>query len=158
MFIVLKFSPYDYVKLFEGFYSLFKSFKASVETESEKTIKSLRTDHDGEYCSDEFSTFCVNHGIRKELTTTYTPQQNGVSERKNITILNMVRCLLTKSGVSKEFWPEAVNWSVHILNRSPTFVVKNMTLEEAWSGRKPTVDHFRIFGCIAYAHIPDKKR
>lgn len=70
----------------------------------------------------------------------------------------MVRCLLTKSDVSKEFWTEAVNWSVHILNRSPTFAVKNMTPEEAWSRRKPTVDHFRIFGCIAYAHIPDKKR
>ena len=91
-------------------------------------------------------------------TTTYTPQQNGVSETKNRTILNMVRCLLTKSGVSKEFWPEVVNWSVHILNRNPTFVVKNMTPEEVWSGRKLTVDHFRIFGCIAYAHIPDKKR
>jgi len=89
--------------------SSFKSFKARVEIESEKTIKSLRTNRGGEYCSDEFSTFCVNHGIWKELTTTYTPQQNGVSERKNRTILNMVRCLLTKSGVSKEFWPQAVN-------------------------------------------------
>nr|KYP57685.1 Retrovirus-related Pol polyprotein from transposon TNT 1-94 [Cajanus cajan] len=70
----------------------------------------------------------------------------------------MVRNLLTECGVSKYFWPEVINWSVHILNRSLTFFVKNMTPEEAWSGRKPTVDHFRIFGCIAYAHIPDKKR
>ena len=70
----------------------------------------------------------------------------------------MVRSILTKSGVPKNFWPEAVNWSVHILNRSPTLAVKNMTPEEAWSGRKPTVDHFKIFGCIAYAHVPEQKR
>lgn len=68
----------------------------------------------------------------------------------------MVRSLLTTSGIQK--WPEAVNWSVHILNRSPTLAVKNMTPEEAWSGRKPDVNHFRVFGCIAYAHIPDEKR
>ena len=44
------------------------------------------------------------------------------------------------------------------MNRSPTLAIKNMTPEEAWSGRKPVVDHFRIFGCVAYAHIPDQKR
>ena len=49
-------------------------------------------------------------------------------------------------------------WSVHILNRSPTFSVRDMTPQEAWSGREPAVDHFRIFGCIAYAHVPDEKR
>ena len=65
MFIVLKFSPYDYVKLFEGFYSLFKSFKASVETESEKTIKSLRTDCGGEYCSNTHKNFMVDCDIMK---------------------------------------------------------------------------------------------
>ncbi|KAF7112891.1 hypothetical protein RHSIM_RhsimUnG0182300 [Rhododendron simsii] len=63
-----------------------------------------------------------------------------------------------KSGIPKNFWPEAVNWSTHVLNRSPTLAVQNMTPEEAWSGQRPAVDHFRIFGCVAYAHIPDQKR
>ena len=71
---------------------------------------------------------------------------------------HMVRSLLNKGEVPKEFWPKAVVWSVHILNRSPTFSVRDMTPQEAWSGRKPAVDHFRIFGCIAYAYIPDEKR
>ena len=70
----------------------------------------------------------------------------------------MVISLLAKGKVPKSFWPEAVNWSINVLNRSPTFSVQNMTPEEAWSGRKPVVDHFRIFGCVAYAHIPDEKR
>ncbi|CAL5368353.1 unnamed protein product [Camellia sinensis] len=98
------------------------------------------------------------HGIKRQLTTSYTPQQNDVAERKNRTILNMVRSMLNRSPLSKSFWPEAVLWSIHLLNRSPTMAVRNWTLKEAWSGRKPSVDHLRIFGCIAYAHVPDEKR
>ena len=70
----------------------------------------------------------------------------------------MVRNLLARGGVPKTFWLEVVNWSIHIVNKSPTFLVQNMTPEKAWKGRKPTIDHFRIFRCIAYAHIPDQKR
>ena len=79
-------------------------------------------------------------------------------ERKNRTILNMVRSLLARGRVPKEFWPEAVNWSIHILNRCPTFALRDMTPQEAWSGRKPAVDHFKVFGSIAYAHAPESKR
>lgn len=70
----------------------------------------------------------------------------------------MVRCILSEKQVPKEFWPEAVNWTVHVLNRCPTLVVKDMTPEEAWCGFKPSVDHFRVFGCIGHVHIPDNKR
>ena len=70
----------------------------------------------------------------------------------------MVRSLLARGNVPKSFWPKAVNWSIHVLNRSPTFSVQNMTPGEAWKGRRPAVDHFRIFGCIAYAHVPEVKR
>lgn len=113
---------------------VFKSFKVHVENESGRTIKTLRTDYRGEYCSAKLIKFCNNHGIRKELTTPYTPQQNGVSERKNRTILNMVRSMLAKGRFLKTCWPQATNWSIHVLNRSPTFAVQNMTPEEAWSG------------------------
>ena len=70
----------------------------------------------------------------------------------------MVRSLLERGKIPKSFWLEAVNWSVHVLNRSPTFSVQNMTPEEAWSGGKLAIDHIKIFGCIAYAHVPDEKR
>ncbi|CAJ2639893.1 unnamed protein product [Trifolium pratense] len=72
--------------------------------------------------------------------------------------MNMVRCMINEKNVPKTFWPEAVNWSVHILNRCPTFAVKDITLEEAWSGIKPSVSHFKVFGCIAYVHVPDNLR
>ena len=51
-----------------------------------------------------------------------------------------------------------MKWTIHVLNRSPTLAVKNVTPEEAWNGTKPSVKHFRVFGCIAYAHVPDAQR
>ena len=70
----------------------------------------------------------------------------------------MVRILLARGKIPKSSWPETVNWGIHVLNRCPTFFVQNMTLKEAWSGRKPAIDYFKIFDCIAYAHVPDQKR
>jgi hypothetical protein len=72
--------------------------------------------------------------------------------------MNAVHSILAEKKVPKVFWPEAVNWCVHIQNRSLTAAVKEKTLEEAWSGVKPTASYFRVFGCIAHAHIPDQKR
>ena len=62
--------------------------------------------------------------------------------------MNLVRAMLTKKKVPKNFLPEAVRWTIYILNRSPTLAVKDMTPEEAWSGVKPLVDYFRVFGCV----------
>ncbi|CAJ2637623.1 unnamed protein product [Trifolium pratense] len=138
--------------------SIFQKFKAMVENETNLKIQCLRTDRGGEYTSTVFNEYCDSHGIRRQLTAAYTPQQNGVSERKNRTIMNMVRCMLKDKNVPKSFWPEVVNWSVHILNRCPTFAVKDITPEEAWSARKPSVSHFKIFGSVAYVHIPDNLR
>jgi hypothetical protein len=90
------------------------------------------------------------------LTAAYTPQQNGVAERKNRTTMNMVRCMLTERRIPKNLWPEAVNWTIYVLNRSPTLAVQNHTPEETWSGIKPSVEHFRIFGCMAHVHIPNE--
>ncbi|RDX70116.1 hypothetical protein CR513_50669, partial [Mucuna pruriens] len=80
-----------------------------VEKEVNSLIKVLRSDRGGEYNSHEFVNFCETHGIKRQLTAAYTPQQNGVCERKNRTIMNVVRSLLTRSGVAKTFWLEAVN-------------------------------------------------
>ena len=66
--------------------------------------------------------------------------------------------MLTKRKVARVFWPEAVNWVVHILNRSPNLAVKNITPKEAWSEIKPSVSYFRTFGCIGFVHVPDQRR
>lgn len=136
--------------------NLFKYFKTLVEKETGMYIKCLRTDRGGEFNSDEFKEFCRHSGIKRQLTTAYTPQQNGVAERKNRTVMNTV--MLSEKKIPKNFWPEAVNWTVYVLNRCPTLAVKNITPEEAWSGVKPSVEHFRVFGCVAHVHVPDARR
>jgi len=70
----------------------------------------------------------------------------------------MVRSMLIEKQVPKIFWAEAARWCVHVLNRCPIVVVPDKTPEEAWSGVKPTVEYFRIFGCVAHVHIPDQHR
>ncbi|KAK2452968.1 putative mitochondrial protein [Trifolium repens] len=139
-------------------FEIFKNFKALVEKESGNSIQCLRTDRGGEYLSNSFNEFCSKEGIKRQLTAAYTPQQNGVSERKNRTLLNMVRSMINEKKVPKQFWPEAVKWATYMMNRSPTLNVKNMTPEEAWSGVKPSVHYFRVFGCIAHVHIHDSQR
>lgn len=79
--------------------NIFKSFKARVEKETSSSIRSLRTDREGEFTSLEFTEFCNMNGIQRQLTTAYTPQQNGVAERKNRTIMNMVRSMLTEKKI-----------------------------------------------------------
>lgn len=139
-------------------FNSFKCFKNLVEKETGLFIKCLRTDRGGEFNSEEFNNFCKQNGIKRQLTAAYTPQQNGVAERKNRTVMNMVRSMLSEKKIPKTFWPEAVNWTVYVLNRCPTLVVKNVTPEEAWSGMKPLVAHFRVFGCVAHVHVPDARR
>ncbi|KAH9706546.1 hypothetical protein KPL70_012251 [Citrus sinensis] len=86
------------------------------------------------------------------------PQQNGVAERKNRTILDMARSMLKSKRLPKEFWTEAVACAVYLSNRSPTRSVWSKTPQEAWSGRKPGITHLRVFGSIAHVHIPDESR
>ena len=139
-------------------FTKFKEFKAEAEKQSGRFIKVLRSDGGGEYDSGDFVDFCKHHGIKKQTTTRYTPQQNGVAERKNRTIMNMARSLLKARNLSKDYWAEAVACAVYILNRSPTSSVEGKVPQEKWSGTKVNVSHFRVFGCIAFAHVPEELR
>lgn len=136
----------------------FKEFKNAAERESGELLVCLRTDRGGEYNSKAFQDYCVEHDIKRQLTAAYTPQQNGVAERKNRSILNMVRCMLFGMKVPIKYWTEATQYAVHILNRSPTKILGEVTPSEKWSKHKPSVEHLRVFGCVAYALIPYEKR
>ena len=105
-----------------------------------------------------YNTFCTQQGIRHQTTPAYTPQLNGVAERKNRMILDMARSLLKAKKLPKQYWAEAVSCAVYLLNRCPTRSLQGVIPEEAWSGHKPSVTHLRVFGCVAYAKIPDARR
>jgi transposase InsO family protein len=107
-----------------------------VEKQSGYCIKSLRSDRVGEFTSNEFKEFCEANGIRRLLMVPTSPQQNGVVERKNMTILNMTRSMLKTKRMPKEFWAEAIDCAVYLSNCCPTKSLWNKTPQEAWSGRK----------------------
>ncbi|KAL4354255.1 hypothetical protein GQ457_06G039790 [Hibiscus cannabinus] len=139
-------------------FDVFQSFKANSENQSGKKIKTLRSDNGSKYTSRQFASYLKKLGIHHQLTVVYTPQQNGVSERKNRTVLNMARCLLFEKKIPKGFWAEAVNTSVYLLNRLPTKALEGKTPFEAWFDATPSIGHLRVFGCVCYMHVPEVKR
>ena len=138
-------------------FTIFKSFKAHVEVESGCKIKILRSNRGGEYTTNEFQDYCRKNGMQ-QFTTAYTPQQNGIAERKSRMILDMTRTMLKENYLTKNFWAKTMSRTTYLLNRCPSKSVENMTPQEVWSGYKPSVSHLRIFGCIAYAQVPETKR
>ena len=136
-------------------FDCFLKWKALVERQSKRKLKTLRTDNGGEYTSNKFETYLKDEGIRHERTVPKTPEQNGVAERLNRTLVESARSMLLDANL---YWAEAVSTAVYLKNRCPTKAVQGMTPYEAWHGEKPRVDHFRVFGCDAYAHIPKDER
>ncbi|GKV22644.1 hypothetical protein SLEP1_g32496 [Rubroshorea leprosula] len=135
----------------------FKQWKTLIEKQTGKQIKRLRTDNGLEYCSGEFDTFCKNNRIVRHRTVKMTPQQNGVAERMNRTLLERAQCMLSNAGLSKDFWAKAVNHASYLVNRSPSTAIGLNTLEELWLGSPADYSQLRIFGCPVYAHVKDGK-
>lgn len=135
-------------------FDAFRKFRAQIEDGPEKKIKTLRTDRGGEFMSKQFLSYCEEAGIYRQFTAPFSPQQNGVVERRNRTVVEMARSFLKEKRMPAMFWGEAVRHSVYILNKLPTRAVFGVTPYEAWSGNKPHIGHIRVFGCIAHMKTP----
>ncbi|GKB01534.1 ribonuclease H-like domain, reverse transcriptase, RNA-dependent DNA polymerase [Tanacetum coccineum] len=116
----------------------------------------LRTDRGGEFTSNEFTQYCKENGIARQLTAPYSPQQNGVVERRNRTIMSTTRCMMKATNMPQNFWAEAVRHAIYILNSVPTKALEDITPYEAIKQRKPNLENLRVFGCIAYAKVPSQ--
>ncbi|KAG8490786.1 hypothetical protein CXB51_014006 [Gossypium anomalum] len=138
-------------------FSAFKSWKIMIEKQTGKQIKYLRTDNGLEFCSDEFNRLCKSEGIVRHLTVRHTPQQNGVAERMNRTIMEKVRCMLSNANLPKSFWAEAASTACFLINRSPSVAIEKKTPQEVWSGNPANYSDLKIFGCPAYAHVNNGK-
>ena len=137
--------------------SKFKEFVSFGESRSGK-VKVLRSDNGGEYTSQEFSKYCIEKGISHEFTSPYCPEQNGVTERLNRTIMETARSMIYQTRLPLDFWAEACSTAVYLRNRSPTTSLKDITPFESLFGQKPDVSNLRVFGCVCYVHIPDSRR
>jgi len=129
---------------------IFKAFILSTEKLTGQKIKIFRSDRGGEFMSGEFTTFLEEQGITRETSAPRTPQQNGVTERMNQTLLGGARVMMQHSGTSKGFWAEAMGTATHILNRAPRKSLGWKTPFELLFGRVPDVSYVRTFGCRAW--------
>ena len=132
----------------------FKIYKTGVELQLNNSVKCLRTDWGGEYMNIRYF---QSVGIIHETTAPYTPQQNGVAERKNRVLKEMVNSMLSYSGLSKGFWGEAMLTACYVLNRVPNKRNK-IPPYELWFKRSPNLGYFRIWGCRAVVKLPEPKR
>jgi transposase InsO family protein len=154
------FSRYTYVYLMKNkdeAFSMFKRYKYEVENKKEKKIKTLRTDRGREYFPHEFSTFCEEHGIVHQKFAPYTPQQNGLAERKNRTLVDMVNCMILSAKLHFNLWGEALLTACHVYNKVSSIKMQ-VSPYELWNDRKPNLDYLRVWGCLAFYRVPDPKR
>ncbi|GJY11206.1 retrotransposon protein, putative, ty1-copia subclass [Tanacetum coccineum] len=145
------FSRYEYVYLLKHKHEVFETFKVfqkEVENQLGKTIKLLCYDRGGKYMSQEYLNHLKDHGIIAHRTPPYTPQHNGVSERRNRTLLNMVRSMMSQTTLPKSFWDYAFESALRILNMVPTKKV-DKTPYEVWHGQAPKMSYLKVWGCEA---------
>ena len=136
-------------------------YKTEVERQTGKLIKAIRSDRGGEFygkfsekgqSKGPFATYLEKCGIVAQYTTPYTPQQNGVSERRNRTLMSMVRSMIVRSGLPKFLWGEALKTANYICNRTPSKAVPK-TPFEIWCGYRPSLNHMHVWGCKTEARI-----
>eukprot|EP00253_Pinus_taeda_P029206 PITA_29206 len=139
-----------FLKKKDEVFSWFQHIKALIKNQIEKKIKILRTDNE----SNEFHDFCKEADIKRETTTPYTLEQNGVAESKNCTIVEAVYAMLHDQRLSKFLWAKAANTAVYVQNRCPHQALGSKTLEEMFTSKKLDVSHFTIFGSLVYFHVP----
>ncbi|GJX24935.1 retrotransposon protein, putative, ty1-copia subclass [Tanacetum coccineum] len=145
------FSRYGYVYLLKHKHEVFETFKVfqkEVENQLGKTIKSLSSDRGGEYMSQQFLDHLKKHGIIAHRTPPYMPQTNGVSERGNRTLLDMVRSMMSQTTLPKSFWDYALETAARILNMVPTKKVDKIPYE-VWHGQAPKLSYLKVWGCEA---------
>lgn len=139
-------------------FECFKKFKALVENQTDKKIKIFRSDGGKEYDNHQFRDLFEQEGVAHQKTAPFNPEQYGLAERMNRSIMEKVRCMLYGASLSKDFWAEAVKYAVDVINVLPNAANRENCPDEIWFGLKPNLKKFKVFGCKAYAHIPDQRR
>mgnify|MGYP003663328471 CR=1 FL=1 len=136
----------------------FKNWLAIAERGSGKKLKVFHTDNGGEYLSNGFNAFLRDNGIDHHLTVPYTPQNNARAERVNRTLIEAVRAIINKANVDHRWWGEAIQFVVHVYNRSGHTAIDGDTPLHRWNGSTPSLEHLRTFGCEAFVKKPRQKQ
>lgn len=139
-------------------YEKFLEFKAMTERQTGRKLKRLRSDNGLEFCNRKMQEECKRLGIIHEKTNYYSPQMNGVAERLNRSLMDMVNTMLVSSNLPKQLWGEAISTASYIKNRILHSSINDAVPQTRWNNRIQSIRHLKIFGSVAYVHIPKQKR
>lgn len=139
-------------------FQIFKEYKNMAENLLKHKIKHLQSDNGTEYLNKDFNDFLRQNGIQRRLTSPYTPQSNGLAERKNRTLVEKARCLMIESSVPEKLWADAIHTANYITNRCPTKALNGQTPFQKWVGREPSARHLHVFGHKAFVLSKGPKR
>ena len=131
-------------------FSIFKGFAKRAENEFDFKVKKIRSDNGSEFKNSRIEDYCDEKGVKHEFSAKYTPEQNRVVERKNQTLIDMARLMLSEYNISDTFWAEAINTACHASNRLYCHRLLKKTPYELLIGRKPNISYFWVFGCKCY--------
>jgi transposase InsO family protein len=131
-------------------FSIFKGFANRAENEFNFKIKKIRSDNGSEFKNSKIEDYCDEKGVKHKFSAKYTPQQDGVVEKKNQTLIDMARSILLEYNVSDSFWAEAINTACHASNRLYCHRLLKKTPSELLVGRKSNISYFGVFGCKCY--------
>jgi transposase InsO family protein len=123
-----------------------KHFLRRAQNEFELKVKNIRSDNGSKFKNLQVEEYLEEEGIKHEFSTPYTPQQNGVVERKNKTLIDMARTMLGEYNTPERFWSEAVNTACHAINQVYLHHLLKKTSYELLTSNKPNVSYFRVFG------------
>ncbi|GJT01218.1 putative ribonuclease H-like domain-containing protein [Tanacetum coccineum] len=126
---------------------ILKNFIKEVENLVDKKVKIIRSDNGTEFKNKVMDEFCREKGIKREYSVARTPQQNGVAERKNRTLIEAARTMLADSKLPTTFWAEAVSTACYVQNRVLIVKPHNKTPYELFRGIKPAIGFMKPFGC-----------
>ncbi|GJU31144.1 putative ribonuclease H-like domain-containing protein [Tanacetum coccineum] len=127
--------------------SILRNFITEIENLKDLKVKIIRCDKGGEFRNREMDEFCSKKGIKREFSNARTPQQNGVAERRNMTLIEAARTMLVDAKLPVTFWAEAVNTACYVQNRVLVNKSLNKTPYELFNGRSPAIGFLRPFGC-----------
>ncbi|KAL0399261.1 UNVERIFIED_CONTAM: Retrovirus-related Pol polyprotein from transposon RE1 [Sesamum radiatum] len=126
-------------------------FLRMIQTQFQAIVKVVRTDNGTEFVNSQCRTLFTSFGILHQTSCSYTPQQNGVVERKHKKLLEVARALLFQSNLPKKFWGESVLTATYLINRLPSSLLNWKSPFEVLYQKPPTYDHLKVFGCLCFA-------
>lgn len=136
----------------------FKTFVNMMSTQGYGQVRALRTDNGTEYVNKAFRNYLSSKGIEHQTSAPFTPEQNGLAERTNRTLVEKARCMLEHAHLPRQYWAEAIAAACYLKNLTPTRVIGNKIPRQEFLDKDVSYCHLRTFGCLAHVHIPKVNR